>query len=81
MFLNALPELKTELLAGVFKGKDLIKEIRTGITAQQIIPGADFYVPLNLDNLVPGKYVVRLGIKSKNYLVTHNSGEIKLIVR
>ena len=81
MFLSAVPELKTEVFAGVFKGKDLVKEIKTGFTAQQIIPGAVFTIPLDFENLVPGKYVLRFGIRSKNYLVTHNSENIQLIVQ
>jgi 4-amino-4-deoxy-L-arabinose transferase-like glycosyltransferase len=81
MFLDALPELKTELLVGVFKEKDLIKEIGTGITAQQIIPGADFNVALDLENIAPGKYILRLGIKSKDYPVTHNSEKIELTIQ
>ena len=81
MFLDALPELKTELLAGVFKGKGLIKEIRTGIPAQKIVSVADFTVLLDFENIVPGKYVLRFGFRSKNYLVTHNSENIELIIQ
>jgi hypothetical protein len=81
MFLEALPELKTELFAGVFKEKDLVKEIKTGITAQKINPGAELHVPLDFENILPGKYVLRFGIKSKDYLVTHNSIDIELIIR
>jgi len=81
MFLDAVPELKTEVYAGVFKGKNLVKEIKTGFTIQQIIPGATFTIPLDFENLVPGKYVLRLGIRSKNYLVTHNSENIELRVQ
>ena len=81
MFVDAVPELKTEVYAGVFKGKDLVKEIRTGFTAKQIIADAVFTIPLDFENLVPGKYVLRLGIRSKNYLVTHNSENIELRVQ
>jgi hypothetical protein len=81
MFLDAWPELRTELFAGIFNEKELVKEMKTGIGAQAIIPDADLHVPLDLENIPPGKYVLRLGIQSKNYLVTHNSNSIELIIR
>jgi hypothetical protein len=81
MFLDAVPELKTEIYAGVFKGKELIKEIKTGVPSQKIIPGGDFGLPLNFENIPTGKYFLRFGIKSKNYPVTHNSENIQLVIR
>lgn len=80
-FLSNNQELKTELLAGIFKGKELVKEIKTGITIQQIATNEDFNVLLNLEKIPSGKYQLRLGIKSKDYLPTHNSEDIELVIR
>ena len=77
-FLKTHPELKTELYVGVFNGKDLIEEINTGITAQQIADTTDFTINMNFTNLNRGKYVLRFGIKAKDYLITHNSGKLEL---
>jgi hypothetical protein len=79
-FLQTHPEIKTQLVAGIFNGKELVKEINTGITAQQIVsqPGP-FDISLNLKEVKPGlNYVIRLGIQSKNYPPTHNSEKIQL---
>ena len=81
LFLNQYPALKTELLAGVFKEKELIKEINTGITAQQLTKMGDFEVLLNLENIPSGKYKVRFGIRTNNYPPTHNSDNINLLIR
>lgn len=80
MFLNAVPELKTAVCVGIFKGKELVKEIKTELTAQKIIPGVLFNIPLDFRNIAPERYTLRLGIKSKNYFVTHNSEKIELII-
>lgn len=80
-FLNQHPELKTELLAGVFKGKELIKEINTGITAQQLTPSSEFNVLLDLENIPAGRYDLRFGIRSNGYPPTHNSSNLKLSIQ
>lgn len=81
LFLNQYPDLKTELLAGIFKGKELIKEINTGITAQQLTKIDDFEVLLNLENIPSGKYKIRFGIRCNNYPPTHNSDNINVLIR
>ena len=78
MFRDGVPEFKTEIYAGVFNGKELIKEINTGVAAGEV---GTIYLPLSFDNIPPGKYILRFGIKSKNYLVTHNSEKIDLIIK
>ena len=81
-FLKMHPELNIEILAGVFKGKELIKEVNTGVSVMDLLyKKYGFEATLDLSNIPSGKYVLRFGIKSKNYLVTHNSGKIHLIVR
>lgn len=81
-FLKMHPELNVEILAGVFKGKELIKEVNTGIGLMDLLyKKYGFEASLDLSNIPSGKYVLRFGIKSKNYLVTHNSAKIQLIVR
>jgi hypothetical protein len=77
MFRDGVPEFKTEIYAGVFNGKELIKEIKTGVAAGKV---GTIYLPLNFENIQPGKYVLRFGIKSKDYPVTHNSRNIQLTI-
>ena len=80
-FIKAHPEIRTELVAGFFSGKELIKELRFNQTAQQVAewkqPFGIFIqsndAPLYLADLL------RFSIRSKNYLPTHNSGIIELI--
>jgi hypothetical protein len=81
-FLSGHKDLKTELLAGIFKGKEMIKEFKTEITAQQLANSFDgFDVLLNFENIPTGKYVIRLGIQSKGYPPTHNSRNIDVEIR
>jgi hypothetical protein len=80
-FLKEYPEIKTKLIAGVFKAKVLIREITTDITAQYIAGQDAFVVPLHFDDIPPGRYVLRFGLQSKNYSPTHNSENIDLIIR
>ena len=77
-FLIAHPEVETELIVGIFDEKDLLKEYKTGITAHQMINRS---VPfeINLINLPKGTGEIRIGIKSKQYLTTHNSETIHVI--
>jgi len=78
-YLKSYPELKTELVIGVFKGKDLVEEINTNISAYQIAdPLYKFDLLMNFATLAPGKYILRIGIKVNDYLITHNSEKIDL---
>ena len=79
-YLLAHPELKSELVIGIFKGKELAEEINTKISAHQIAdPSYKLDLPMNFTSLLPGKYMLRIGIKVNNYLITHNSEKIELI--
>lgn len=80
-FLTQHPELKTELLAGVFKGKELVKEVKTSITAQQLTRLAEFDVLLDLKSIPAGKYDLRFAISSNGYPPTHNSNNLKLSIQ
>ena len=80
-FLSLQPGLRTELVAGVFKEKELVKEINTGISAQEFLEQKKYSLSLNLSGLSSGKYVLRLGIKSKKYSPTHNSEKIEFEIR
>ena len=74
-FLKTNPDLETELIVGVFNGKDLLKEYQTGITAYQMT-GQTKPFEIKLSNLPKGSTEIRMGIRSKNYLITHNSEAI-----
>ena len=74
-FLQTHSVIQTELVAGVFNGKDLLKEYKTGITAEQIAKQNSSF-QIQLTNLPKGGNEVRFGIRSKNYLPTHNSETI-----
>ena len=80
-FLYSNKDLKTELVVGIFKGKELVKEINTGITAQQL---ASALVPVSIlsgvSGLAQGKYDCRLGLRVKDYPVTHNSKKFALVI-
>ena len=81
-FLGQHREIKIELFYAVFSGKKMIKEVNTGITFPEIGSWkSSFRVPLDLNDIPPGNYDLRLGIKSKNYPITHNSGKIDLIIK
>jgi len=77
-FLQTHSDIQTELVAGIFNGKDLLKEYKTGITAQQIAKRNNSF-RIQLTNLPNGGNEVRFGIRSKNYLPTHNSEPIHVI--
>lgn len=74
-FLRSNPDINTEIIAGVFNGKNLLKEYKTGITAQLLVEKAGPFEIL-LTDLPKGGKEIRLGIKSKNYRPTHNSETI-----
>jgi hypothetical protein len=80
-FLKTHPELNPELYLGIFQGKDLLEEINTHVKIQKINdPSGEFAVILNFTNLTRGKYILRWGIKVKDYLITHNSEKFELII-
>ena len=81
LFLKQQPNLKTELLAGVFKGKNIIKELSTGISAYQLAASENVIVVLDLGNIPSGEYSLRFSIQSKDYPPGHNSDKIKLRIR
>src|SRR5688572_29160530 len=75
-FLQANQNINTELLVGIFNGKELLKEYKTGITAHQLINQTS---PLQTSIFIEDprkRYEARFGIKSKNYLTTNNSEKI-----
>jgi hypothetical protein len=64
------------MLVGIFKGKDLVTEFNTEITAQEIAKQKSSF-DISIDRRMPhGSYDIRLGIKTKNYFTTHNSETI-----
>ena len=76
-FLQVHSNIKTELIVGVFDEKNLLREYKTGITAQQMIKQVvPFEIPLM--SLPKGAGELRFGIKSKQYLTTHNSETIHI---
>ena len=77
-FLQTYSDIQTELVAGVFNGKTLLKEYKTGITVQQVIKQNNS-IDIQLTNLPKGGNEIRFGIRSKNYLPTHNSETIHII--
>jgi len=77
-FLQTYPAIQNELVAGVFNGKILLKEYKTGITAQQVAKQNNS-IDIQLTNLPKGGNEIRFGIGSKNYLPTHNSETIHVI--
>ena len=78
-FLQLNQNINTELVVGVFNGKELLKEHKTGISAQQLAErtSSPSNVSFHIDDLSKG-YDVRFGIRSKYYLITHNSETIHL---
>jgi len=80
-FINSHPEISTELVAGIFHGKNLIKEFNLKITAQQICAWKEpVSIFLDLKDIPPTDIdELRFAIRSKNYLATHNSETIGLI--
>lgn len=80
-FIRNHPRLHTELLIGVFKGKELVREFRMGITAQQLADQINSFEASIAPLFPKGKYTVRLAIESNSYLPTHNSGSTEIIIK
>jgi len=81
-FIKAHPEDQTELIAGFFRGKELIKEFNLKVTAQQMAdwkePFSVWFEEKDFPPIIPD--ALRFSIKSKNYLPTHNSEKITLLL-
>jgi len=75
-FFQSHPDINGMLLIGIFKGKDLVKEFNTEISAQEIVKQKSSFDISIARRLPRGSYDIRLGIKAKNYLTTHNSETI-----
>lgn len=80
-FLLINKNLKNELLVGFFKGKVLVKEIHTGISAQLLTEPKNYSLSLDLSDLAPGKYHYRFGFAVRDYHPTHNSEKNDLLIR
>ena len=75
-FLRSHPGINGMLFLGIFKGKDIVKEFNMEMTAQEITRQRSSFDISIARRLPPGKYDIRLGIKTKDYLITHNSETI-----
>lgn len=76
-FLQAHPDIETELIVGIFDEKNILKEYKTGITAQQMIQ-QPIPFEIKLMSLPKSSGEIRFGIRSKQYLTTHNSETIHI---
>ena len=75
-FLRSHHDINGMLFVGIFKGKELVKEFNLEITARAVAnQGSPFDISI-ARRLPHGSYDIRLGIKAKNYLITHNSNTI-----
>jgi hypothetical protein len=72
-FLQSHHNINGMLFVGIFKGKNIIKELNLEITAQEITKQNSSFDISIARRLPRGSYDIRLGIKAKNYLITHNS--------
>ena len=72
-FLQTHHDINGMLFVGIFKGKNIIKELNLEITAQEITKQNSSFTISIARRLPRGSYDIRLGIKAKNYLITHNS--------
>jgi hypothetical protein len=80
-FVRRHPEIHSELLIGIFKGKELVKEFRMGIPAQQLAEQLNPFEISIAPGFQKGKYRVRCAIESNGYLPTHNSNSIDIIIK
>lgn len=77
-FLQSHPDISGMLFVGTFKGKNIVKEFNLQISAQEITRQKSSFDISMIRGLPPGKYDLRLGFKTKNYLITHNSETIQI---
>ena len=75
-FLQSHPDINGMLFVGIFKGKNIVKEFNLEIPAQEITKQRSSFDISIARHLPHGKYDIRLGIKVKNYFITHNSETI-----
>ena len=75
-FLQSHPDINGMLFVGIFKGKNIVKEFNLEIPAQEITKQRSSFDISIARRLPHGKYDIRLGIKAKNYFITHNSETI-----
>jgi hypothetical protein len=75
-FLQSRPDINGMLFIGIFEGKNIVKEFNLEITAQEIAKQKSSFDISIARRLPHGRYDIRLGIKAKNYLTTHNSETI-----
>ena len=75
-FLRAHRKINGMLFVGIFKGKEIIKEFNLEISAQEIVKQQSAFDISVARRLPHGNYDIRLGIKAKNYFITHNSETI-----
>lgn len=71
-------EQSSEILAVIFKGKNIVHEIKTGIQPEFLAHNKQFAFHLDLSAIPQGHYDLRFAIKTGNYLPTHNSDKIRL---
>jgi hypothetical protein len=72
-FLRSHHDINGMLFVGIFKGRDIVKELNLEITAQEIVKQESPFAISIPRRLPHGNYDIGLGIKAKNYLITHNS--------
>jgi hypothetical protein len=75
-FLQSHPDINGMLFVGIFKGKNIVKEFNLEIPAQEITKQRSSFDISIARRLPHGRYDIRLGIKAKNYFITHNSETI-----
>jgi hypothetical protein len=75
-FILSNPAIKAELFLGVFDGKHLLHEYKTGITAVQLANRTNAGAISFFVDDSNKQYEARFGIKTNNYLTTHNSEKI-----
>ncbi|HMK17187.1 MAG TPA: glycosyltransferase family 39 protein [Chitinophagaceae bacterium] len=75
-FLRSHNDINGMLYVGIFKGKEIVKEFNLEITAKDIARQRSPFAIAIARWLPHGSYDIRLGIKAKNYLITHNSNTI-----
>ena len=76
-YLDAHKEIDQLVIIGVFRERDLVKNIDTKLTIQQLKNKPDQVIRL-ATGLPKGEYILRFAIGSDSGLFTHNSEKIKL---
>jgi hypothetical protein len=73
------PRADANVILGVFNGRELLKDIETGLSVQQLNqrPEGSIILPSGLPK---GKYILRFAIGSGTTMFSHNSEKIGLTV-